>query len=164
MAPASSVITSKIEPSVMRPARRSAVRRSSSPSDFLRLNRLRIPMSWSGLLAGARAGLWRRGALRRGPRRVEDEAVAYVKVVVGAEQAVAAGQRHRVVGEHDAVDEQVVRVGGARAYHSPAPLRARLRPARIERRDVGLGLVLARGDYVEQPRDGAVRVFEPAQV
>src|ERR1043165_244099 len=100
MAPASSVITSKMEPSVMRPARRSVVRRSASPLDFLRLKMSRIPICVAVALVRARGRVWPRGPLenlRRGPRRVEDETVAYVEVVVGAEHAVASGQRHLVV-------------------------------------------------------------------
>ena len=45
MAPASSVMTSKMEPSVMRPMRSRLVRRSASSSVLRRLKMSRIPIS-----------------------------------------------------------------------------------------------------------------------
>src|ERR1044071_5623723 len=106
MAPASSVMTSKMEPSVMRPARNSVCRRPASSSVLLRLKKSRMPISLVGerrrrsVRAGADGG--RRGGrgFDEGRRRglLADAAVADEEVVGGAEHAVAAGQRQPVVG------------------------------------------------------------------
>src|SRR5215203_3164364 len=97
MAPASSVITSKMEPSVMRPARSRLTRRSASPSVLLRLKKLRMPIKpcrGEARSVRARADGGRRGGygLDEGPARrlLVDAAVAYMQIVGGAEHAVAA--------------------------------------------------------------------------
>src|SRR5919107_6418455 len=91
MAPASSVITSKMEPSVMRPARSRVSRRSASPSVLLRLKKSRMPIKpcqgEARRSVRARADGGRRGGRGldegRGGRLRADAAGRYVEGVGG---------------------------------------------------------------------------------